>query len=133
MDSRLANLIASYQAAVAECVQALVDAGATLPTRDYEWPPGGFPAIGKLPDGRDYFCHGVGCAVRSRRGRTVDFDFGENGEIDGFDKTRLLTFVGATPQKYGFETRDEISDSFDAAKSEFAFSGYILYHLHPAD
>lgn len=129
MDSRLVILITSYQEAVAECVQALVDSGATLPTRDYEWPPEGLAAGGKLLDGRDYFCHGFGGAVRLRNGRIVDFDFGENGEIDGFDKSRLLKFVGTTSQEFGFESCDEIDVSFEAAKSEFTFSGYILYYL----
>lgn len=131
MDPRLANLISSYQTAVAECVVALADAGATLPTRDYDWPPDGFPTTGKLPDGRDYFCHGIGCAVRSEKGRTVDFDFGENGQIDGFDLSGLLTYVGATPQHFGFETREEIAANFEAANSELAFSGSILYYLLP--
>jgi len=133
MDPRLAKLISSYQEAVAECVHFLVDAGATLPAKDYEWPPEEFPPTGTLSDGREYFCHGVGCAVRSQKGHSVDFDFGENGEIDGFDQSRLLAFIGSTPQKFGFESRDEIIRSFEAAKPEFAFSGFILYHLARGD
>ena len=129
MDPRLANLIDEYIHAVSVCVDLLVDAGATRPAKDYEWPPEDFPYSGTLSDGRTYWCHGVGCAVKSTKGRTVDFDFGENGETNGFSVSRLKTFLGSNPQKFRFTSHDEMLDCFDAAKPEFVFSGYILYYL----
>ncbi len=129
MDPRLLKLIASYTDAVAECVAQLATAGAKLPSKDYEWPPEGFDPSGTLPDGRTYWCHGVGCAVKSKKGRTVDFDFGENGETNGFSISRLLTFVGDRPEKFGFASRDQVSAIFNDAIDEFRFSGYILYYL----
>ncbi len=129
MDQRLRKLIDSYIHAVAECVDQLSVAGAVLPLKDYEWPPEHFEPSGTLPDGRSYWCHGVGCAVKSTKGRTVDFDFGENGEINGFSISRLLTYVGDRPEKFGFGSREEISVIFNDAIAEFRFSGYILYYL----
>lgn len=129
MDQRLRHLIDSYIAAVAECVEQLVVASAKLPAKDYEWPPENFAPSGRLPDGRTYWCHGVGCAVKSTEGQTVDFDFGENGEISGFSISRLLTFVGDKPKKFGFITHEEISATFNNAISGFRFSGNILYYL----
>lgn len=129
MDPRLRKLIDSYIDAVAGCVAQLVIAGARLPSKDYEWPPGDFEPSGTLPDGRTYRCHGVGCEIKSTKGLTVDFDFGENGEIDGFSISRLLIFVGDKPNQYGFASRDEVSVAFNDAISEFHFSGHILYCL----
>jgi hypothetical protein len=129
MDLRLRKLLDSYIDAVAECVDQLVIAGAKLPSKDYEWPPDGFKPSGKLPDGRTYRCHGVGCEIKSTKGRLVDFDFGENGEIGGFSLSPLLKFVGDKPKKYGFASRDEISVAFNDAITEFHFSGYTLYYL----
>ena len=130
MDSRLANLIDEYIRAVSNCLELLADAGATMPNRDYEWPPESFPPSGTLSDGREYWCHGVGCAVKSSKGRTVDFDFGENGETNGFSKSRLRTFLGSNPLKFGFNSHDEMSQCFDDATPEFVFSGIILYYLN---
>ena len=129
MDPRLHKLIDTYVAAVAECVQQLVAAGAKLPAKNYEWPPEGFERSGILPDGRHYMCHGIGCVVRSTKGRAVDFDFGENGEVNGFSISRLLLFVGDRPDKFDFSSREEISESFQEAISEFQFSGYIHYYF----
>lgn len=43
--------------------------------------------------GGEYFIHGFGCALRLPD-RSVDFDFGDDGQIDGFDWSRLLSFAG---------------------------------------
>ena len=129
MDHRLANLIDEYIREVAFCVDLLIEVGASRPTRDFEWPPANFPPSGTLSDGRKYWCHGVGCAVRSQLGRTVDFDFGNNGETNGFSLSRLKTFLGSNPRKFQFSSHQELADCFEAALPEFVFSGYILYFL----
>lgn len=42
-----------------------------------------------LLDGRlKYFFHGIGCSVRITETEVVDFDYGSNGRIDGFDQWR---------------------------------------------
>lgn len=96
---------------------------------DHERPPEDFEPSGSLRDGRSSQCHGVGCAVRSTKGRTVDFDFGENGEINGFSIPRLLPFVADRPAKFGFASREEVCATFDDAIEEFHFSGCNLYYL----
>jgi hypothetical protein len=130
MDRRLFRLIRDYQSAVRECVEALVEIGAPRPNSTFEWTTSDFPGKGKLKDGRDYMVHGFGCAVRSK-GRSADFDFGEYGEIDGFDESRLRGFLGSNPRKFGFDSLDEMKTCFQTAKEagEFVFSGYILYYL----
>ena len=129
MDPRLANLIDEYIRAVADCVNLLAIAGAEMPDKDYEWPPEDFPYSGTLQDGREYWCHGVGCLVKSTKGRSVDFDFGENGETNGFSESRLKAFLGSNPTKFGFDSHAEMSKSFENAKPELVFSGIILYFL----
>ena len=130
MDGRLRQLITAYQRAVAECVGLLVAIGAPRPKSTSDWTTADFPGRGKFPDGREYFVHGIGCAIRSRTA-TVDFDFGDRGEINGFDESRLVSFLGTNPQEHGFATHDEMRQCFRKAKDdgEFAFSGYILYYL----
>jgi hypothetical protein len=131
MDCRLFKLICRYQSAVKECVEALVEIGASRPNSIFEWTTSDFARRGKLKDGRDYMVHGFGCAVRSK-GRSVDFDFGEHGEIDGFDEWRLGKFLGSNPRKFGFNSIDEMRSCFQAAKEagEFIYSGYTLYYLN---
>lgn len=50
------------------------------------------PFRGQLEGGISYFKHGIGCAVGLATG-TVDFDFGDDGEIDGVDLDRLTGFA----------------------------------------
>ena len=93
MDHRLAKLIADYIASVSEAVKLLESAGFERPKSNTEWACNEIPQIGVLPGGIKYFKHGYGCAVHLDSGG-VDFDFGENGEINGFDIWRLSGFAG---------------------------------------
>lgn len=95
MNSGLARLIADYQASVREAVALLNKSGIPLPTSNTEWTGVDIPARGVLDGGVSYFKHGYGCAVRLPGG-VVDFDFGANGEIDGFDSWRLVSYAGTT-------------------------------------
>ena len=84
MEPRLERLISDYQAAVADEVQRLHD-GLPIapPASKTEWACTDIPQKGVLADGTRYFKHGYGCAVHGPSG-SVDFDFGERGEITGF-------------------------------------------------
>lgn len=54
---------------------------------------------GSINEEITYELHGVGCAVHFP-GLTVDFDYGENGRIDGFDVWRLYLLACELPLQY---------------------------------
>ena len=67
-----------------------------------------------LEDGIRYYKHGIGCAVWLPSG-TVDFDFGERGEADGFNRGRITQFAMPNLASYGFETPEAVKAAFDLA------------------
>jgi hypothetical protein len=107
MDSRLSKLIADYQAKVAAAVAILESAGIPRPSTNREWVKTMIPHEGSLGNGFSYCKHGFGCRVRGPEWQ-VDFDFGDDGQIDGFDAGRLYDFAGARLPDYGFRSLDEV-------------------------
>lgn len=97
---------------------------------DSEWASAEGPPAGTLLSGYRFYKHGVGCAVHGPSW-SVDFDFGEQGQIDGIDPHRLRAFAEQNLSKHGFESPDEVDQLFaDAAKrGSLRFSGYILYYV----
>lgn len=130
MDQRLSELIKDYLVSVSKAVQLLEQGGISQPRSNTEWACDDLPQTGILPGGVKYYKHGYGCAVHLKDG-TVDFDFGENGEINGFDTWRLTCFAHGKLLWYGFESEDELKMCFNAAVAagELRYSGYILYYL----
>ena len=59
-----------------------------------EWRSAGLPRTGFIDAAQTirYSFHGIGCLVEMPEG-VIDWDFGQNGRIDGFDLWRLKTFV----------------------------------------
>lgn len=88
MDTRLARLIADYQAHVAKAVALLERAGLSRPKSNVEWALQRTLPSPDLGDGFVCRKHGYGCFVRGPAW-AVDFDFGDVGQIDGFDAWRL--------------------------------------------
>lgn len=129
MDTRLENLIDNYLASVSAAVELLARSGISLPSTNTEWACNGLEGRGELADGTRYFKHGYGCAVHLPTG-AVDFDFGESGEVNGFDLWRLSAFAKAKWSSFGFRNEAEIRPLFEAAieSGEIRFSGYILYY-----
>jgi len=78
----------------------------------------------------NYFKHGYGCAVFLPSGK-VDFDFGSEGQINGFDLWRLTNFAGKRLKDYGFPSEASIQAAFQSAveSGEIVASEYILYYL----
>ena len=130
MNSGLAKLIADYQMSVFDAVSLLKKSGIPLPTSNTEWTGVDIPARGMLEGGVPYFKHGYGCAVRLP-GNSVDFDFGANGEIDGFDSWRLASYAGERISQYGFEDEAAMRACFksEIEAGSLIFSGYILYYV----
>jgi hypothetical protein len=56
------------------------------------WHEGIYSQTGKIGPTAKYSFHGVGLAVELND-KTIDFDFGEDDRIDGFDTWRLWKFA----------------------------------------
>jgi hypothetical protein len=130
VDSRLSKLIQDYLKAVEEAVRLFEQMGVERPADNTAWACNEIPQKGLLPGGIEYFKHGYGCAVNLPSG-PVDFDFGEEGQINGFDLWRLTRYADERLDEYGFESEKEIEGVFNQSinASEFRYSGYILYYL----
>ena len=130
MDPDLLKLIVDYQRRVAEAVDMLEAAGVPRPTSDIAWTGMDVPGQGSLPGGFKWYKHGFGCSVQGAAWG-VDFDFGPEGEIDGFDPSRLYGFTRGQPEAYGFKSEQDIKAAVQRALDAGAltFSGYILYTL----
>jgi hypothetical protein len=130
MDSRLARLIGDYQKRVSEAVAMLVAVGIPRPSSNLAWAVSDVPGKGTLAGGFTYYKHGYGCAVHGPVWG-VDFDFGDEGQIDGFDAWRLYDFAQRRPTEYGFNSEKEIEGAVKDAErlSELKYSGYILFYV----
>lgn len=130
MDDRLIAAIRAYQRRVAWAMGTLEQAGIPRPNSNTEWACNGIPQRGELPGGVSYFKHGYGVAVHDGNG-AVDFDFGDHGEITGFNVSRLWGFLESTHDRLGFRSKEELELVFerDAAEGELRYSGYILYYV----
>ena len=130
MDSGLSRLILDYQVAVRSALKAMRKAGITMPFTYEEWIQSDTSVISLHSDAVIVDKHGRGCRVRWNGG-IVDFDFGDLGEIDGFDPWRLYKFAGEDLQYYGFEDRASFDQSFamSVELGDILYSGNVLYYL----
>jgi hypothetical protein len=105
--------------------------GIQMPASNDEWAHYRLPADLNLPSGTRIQKHGYGCRFKNEL-VYVDFDFGANGEIAGFDCWRLYDFCrGQLSTKYDFESEKELKEKFEKAceANELNFSGYILWYI----
>ncbi|UGQ47309.1 DUF6896 domain-containing protein [Massilia endophytica] len=130
MDERLRYLIDEYQSAVKFATSLMYRSGINMPQSDYAWAHMDIAPSGTLDVGVQYHKHGAGCMVELQSG-TVDFDFGANGEIDGFDLWKLTQFVAHSDIDYGFESETEIEHAYNAAlqSGEMLGSHRSLHYL----
>jgi hypothetical protein len=131
MDTKLQRLVSDYQTAVSRrFTQLRTELGFAAPESDVAWVCNDLKQKGRLSDGAQYFKHGFGCAIMGATD-SVDFDFGEKGEIDGFAASSLWEFAVASKKDYGFASEEEIAAAItrSAAEGELRFSGYILYYV----
>ena len=112
MNPHLHRLIRDYQASVRMALQKPQASGIRMPTSAMDWAGMDLPLPGMLEDGIRYYKHGIGCAVWLPS-RTVDFDFGEHGEADGFNRGRIAQFAMPNLAAYGFETPEAVKAAFD--------------------
>lgn len=116
MNNELGNLIRDYQLRVHEALVCMHRSGIRMPSSNLRWLYSDIPIKGVLDGGIEYFKHGAGCTVYLPDG-AVDFDFGELGEINGFDLWRLSLFAGEKLSEYGFESQGTLEMSFGIAVS----------------
>lgn len=130
----LIRLIHEYQANVQEVVELFEHyKNLKQPHHPLEWSFSGISKSGYLDPERQisYFLHGYGCCV-TRPSSKIDWDFGEKGQIDGFDVCRLHHFVEEGTQSFP-EFQDEVvlKAVFEEAKSQGLFhqTPHSLYYL----
>ncbi|MEM7165861.1 MAG: hypothetical protein AAF581_10375 [Planctomycetota bacterium] len=120
MESSLAQLIADFQRRAAQAVALLQSAGVDLPESNLAWASDARPPA-ELPGGFRCRKHGFGCVV-SGPDWCVDFDFGEEGQFDGFDAWRLFWFAQRANGHYDFETLADMRTAVEAATTEGALT-----------
>lgn len=71
--------------------------------------------VGILGGKHKYFFHGIGCKVHISKKDVIDFDYGTNGRIDGFDEWRLCGFVRTRSKQYPNVKESDIKQWFQEA------------------
>ena len=75
------------------------------------------------------FPHGYGLSVKTPE-FWIDFDFGDDGEINGFDAGRLLAYNEQNRKTNCLNTFDQIQNIIDqeVENGKVKYSGYINYY-----
>ncbi|NWE38953.1 hypothetical protein HX875_05690 [Pseudomonas yamanorum] len=130
MDARLHRLIISYQERVYFALQLLRQKGIAMPFTYGDWINYELPKPSLQHDDFTIEKHGRGCTVHWGS-KSVDFDFGDQGEIDGFDLYRLTSIAKDNLKKYEFSSTNQIQELFlsSIASGEVLYSGKTLYYL----
>lgn len=111
-------------------IDSLVEMGVPKPSSNGEWAFYRLPDEFVIPNGTRIQKHGYGCRFKNER-VYVDFDFGEHGEINGFDCWRLNDFCRKNLKaRYGFDSQKDLERAFEDAclANELTYSGYILWY-----
>ena len=112
MNTELRNIIADFQEKVREANELLKK---YLDTEEpHNWGPP-IEQVGVLGGKHKYFFYGVGCKVHLSKMDIVDFDYGANGRIDGFDEWRLCGFISTRSKKYPHIQESDIKLWFQEA------------------
>ena len=130
MNEELQSIISQYQKAVFEFfprVAAHLDV--SLPITSIEWTCIGKEQRGETTDGIRYFIHGYGIAMNDGLLK-VDFDIGDEGQINGIDPWKLFEFVRENNITCSFVDGKSIERALKEAVSlnQVSFSGYQLYY-----
>lgn len=114
MNSELYRLVSDYQSSVREAIILLRRAGIRMPLSDMEWINDKIPPEGELGGGVRYRKSSGGCMVTLAAGE-VDFDFGQKGDVSGFDFWKLTLYWQKRSNYYNFLTEDELRSCVDEA------------------
>lgn len=99
------NLISEYLAHVKEATDLLEQSFGTKDILKL-WRSKKIPQRGIVTGNITYELHGIGCRVYLSK-ICVDFDYGPNERVDGFDSWRLYTYACELPRKYKKYTNKE--------------------------
>ena len=105
MNENLIKIISDFQSKV-EIANELLKTHLNT-DEPHNWGPP-IEQVGMLDGKLKYFFHGIGCAVNITETEVVDFDYGSNGRIDGFDHWRLWSFVDDRKNIYPSITSGDI-------------------------
>ncbi len=118
MLERFVELIHEYQAAVLEAASLFEKykgvSRNNLSRARFE----GLPTDGFLDPQQtiEYYFHGVGCCV-TYPNKMVDWDFGNNGRLDGFDAWRLWVFADEGTDNFPeFKQQEVLNKAFQEAE-----------------
>ncbi len=112
MNNELRQIISDFQEKVKEANELLIKYLEI--DEPHNWGPP-IEQVGVLGGKHKYFFHGVGCKVQISKKDVVDFDWGANGRIDGFDEWRLCEFVRTRSKKYPAVSESDIKRWFQEA------------------
>jgi len=107
----LVILIHEYQSKIIEAAALFQKYKGIDPSNLMCWRRTGLPGKGFVdPEHRvAYYYHGIGCCVRLPSGE-VDWDFGHEGRLDGFDAWRLWRFAEKGTNQFPDFKRQETRD-----------------------
>ncbi|MCL6358776.1 hypothetical protein EXT49_01765 [Pectobacterium polaris] len=130
MNENLYRLIFYFQDAVQVSLKLMHRSGIKMPSSRYGWIESDIPSSGELDGGVKYYKHGAGCRVELNSG-SVDFDFGGQGEVGGFNSWWLTYFAGKNLTDYGFRNYDDVADHLNKAldDGELIFPEHDLYYF----
>ncbi len=131
MNIELRKIIFDFQEKVEEAHELLKK---YLETNEpHNWGPP-IEQVGLLGGKHNYFFHGIGCKVHISKKDIVDFDYGENGRIDGFDEWILCEFIRTRRKQYSKVQESDIKQWFREAieakeikKSDSSEYGNLYY------
>lgn len=118
MLERLLKLIYEYQARVFEAASLFEKYKSVSQTKLMRARFEGLPTDGFLDPEEtiEYYFHGIGCCVTYPNIR-IDWDFGNNGRIDGFDAWRLWIFATEGTDNFPeFEQKEILDKVFKEAE-----------------
>lgn len=130
MNENLFRLIGDFQDKVHLALKIMYRSGIEMPSSRSKWIESCIPNSGELDGGFKYYKHGAGCQVELNSG-SIDFDFGENGEVGGFNCWWLACFAGENIKSYGFENMVDIAEHLEKALDygELIFPYRDLYYI----
>lgn len=130
MNNQLSLLIKDYQETVFAAVVLLQRSGIYIPSSSFAWIEADMPYTGELNGGGQYVKHGAGCIV-SVDSREVDFDFGDMGEVGGFNAWWLTKYAGDRLADYGFSSETEVDNCIkhELHAGKLAYSSDGLYYV----
>ncbi|WP_455827497.1 DUF6896 domain-containing protein [Pseudomonas graminis] len=104
----LENLINEYLAQVKKATDLLEQRFGTKNILGL-WRSRQIPRRGAITEDVTYELHGIGCSVYLSE-ICVDFDYGPNERVDGFDSWRLYMYACEVPHKYKEFTNKDFLD-----------------------